>query len=303
MTHLSADTDVDVPESQTVREVHRVLEAFHTIVYFAPERNDIYARLGLDAASGYFASRSAPLGVVPVELVIATFFNFAPDLVKVAMSGVWDRTTPRAVLAARSEVVDVALRTHLGADVIASTEMERAAELARGAATEATTYLEGRPLFAAHAALEWPTDPHLVLWHAATLLREFRGDGHIATLVTTGLDGLDAIVINAASRQIPEGFLRATRGWSAEAWRQAIELHRQTGWLADPGSDAGSDGDSPLELTADGVEQREAIEAATDRASTLPWLAIGGDGAAELTELVRPWVRTLGDVMFAGFNN
>lgn len=303
MTHIPTDIEVDIPESAAVRSVHRLIEPVHTIVYFAPERDGIYARLGLDAASGYFASRSAALGSVPVEVVIATFFNFAPDLVTSAMEGVWDRTTPSTVLAARTEVADVALRARLGADVIASPEMERAAELARDAATEATTYLEGRPLFAAHAALDWPSDPHLVLWHAATLLREFRGDGHIATLVTTGLDGLDAIVINAASRQIPEGFLRATRGWSAEAWTQAIELHRQTGWLIDPGDDIDSEPHAPLELTPDGVDQREAIEAATDRSSTLPWLAIGAAGVSELSALIRPWARSIADAMFASFNS
>lgn len=299
MAELPGDIPVDVPELSAVRDIHRIIEPFHTIVYFAPERNDIYARIGLDFASGYFAPRAAALGIVPVQVVIATFFNFAPDLVTRAMEGVWDRTTPAAALAARLEVADVALRAQLGEDVIASPEMARAAELARDAASEATNYLEGRPLFAAHAALEWPTAPHLVLWHAVTLLREFRGDGHIATLVTTGLDGLDAIVINAASRQIPEGFLRLTRGWSDEAWARAIELHRQTGWLAATGPDADADG--PLELTPDGIEQREAIETATDRASTLPWLAIGGVGVAELTELMKPWARTLADGMFAAF--
>lgn len=292
------DTPVDVPDGTLVRRIHRVIEPYHTIVYFAPERTDSYRALGLGGAAGYFASRSAALGQVPAQVVTATFFNFAPDLVTTAMDGVWERTTPGALLAARLEVVDSALRAQLGDAVVESAEMARAAALARDAAVEATSYVEGRPLFAAHAALDWPTDPHLVLWHAVTLLREFRGDGHIATLVTTGLDGLDAIVINAASRQIPESFLRATRGWDDEAWARAIDLHRQTGWLAADESGTGS-----LELTPDGVEQREAIEAATDRASTLPWLAIGTAGITELDELMTPWAKTLSDGMFAQFKS
>ncbi len=295
MPDTSGDRPVDVPDPATIRHIHRVIEPYHTIVYFASERGEIYRRLGLGGASGYFASRSAALGRVPVQVVTATFFNFAPDLVSAAMSDVWDSTTPEAVLAARLEVVDAALRAQLGAATLASDDMARAADLARDAAVEATVYVEGRPLFAAHAALDWPTEPHLVLWHAVTLLREFRGDGHIATLVTTGLDGLDAIVINAASRQIPEAFLRATRGWDDRAWARAIDLHRQTGWLAP------DDGTGALELTPDGVEQREAIEAATDRASTLPWLAIGTAGIEELDGLMRPWAKTLSDGMFAQF--
>ncbi|HET8930270.1 MAG TPA: hypothetical protein VFN21_06405 [Acidimicrobiales bacterium] len=298
MPDMPGDRPVDVPDPAVIRHIHRVTEPYHTIVYFASERGEIYRRLGLGGASGYFASRSAALGAVPAQVVTATFFNFAPDLVTAAMDGVWAQTTPEAVLAARLEVVDVALRAQLGDAIVESDEMARAAALARGAAAEATSYVEGRPLFAAHAALDWPTEPHLVLWHAVTLLREFRGDGHVATLVTTGLDGLDAIVINAASRQIPESFLRATRGWDEDAWTRAIELHRQTGWLAPD-----DDGTGALELTSDGVEQREAIEAATDRASTLPWLAIGTAGITELDGLMSPWAKTLSDGMFAQFKS
>lgn len=296
MTDLPADVPVDVPDPAKIRHIHRVIEPYHTIVYFAPERTDIYRALGLGGAAGYFASRSAALGPVPVGVVTATFFNFAPDLVAAAMGGVWDSTTPEAVLAARLEVVDAALRAQLGDDALASDEMARAATIARDAAVAATDYLEGRPLFAAHAALDWPTESHLVLWHAITLLREFRGDGHVATLVTTGLDGLDAIVINAASRQIPEAFLRATRGWDDGAWAKAIDLHRHTGWLK-----ADENGDGRLELTPEGVEQREAIEAATDRASTLPWLAVGTAGIDELDALISPWTKQLADGMFAQF--
>lgn len=299
MTDIPGDIPVDIPEPALVRRIHRVIEPYHTVVYFAPERIDVYHRLGIGAAAGYFASRSAPLGRVPVQVVTATFFNFSPELVAAAMDGVWDATTPEDLLTARLEVADASLRARLGDAIVESDEMARAATLARQAAEEATDYVEGRPLFAAHTALDWPTEPHLVLWHATTLLREFRGDGHIATLVTTGLDGLDAIVINAASRQIPEAFLRATRGWDDAAWTRAIDLHRQTGWLVD--ADPSNPEPERLALTPDGVEQREAIEAATDRASTLPWLAIGTDAIEELETLMTPWTKTLADAMYAQF--
>lgn len=291
-----ADHDEDVPDLDEVRRIHRTLEPCHAMVYFAPQATEIYGRLGLDARSAYFASRSAALGEVPHQVVTATFFNFSPDVVERALTGVWDHTSPDAVLAARLEVADTALRATLGDEALASSDMDRAAHLARQVASQAQELVDGRPLFAAHAALEWPSKPHLVLWHAATLLREFRGDAHIAALLVTGLDGLDAVVIHAASRQIPEAFLRATRGWPDGAWTQCVELHRQTGWLA---PDDGPDG-SPV-LSDDGIEQREAIEVATDRVSILPWLAIGSEGIAELRELVRPWARSLSDSMFAQF--
>lgn len=293
-----SDQEIDVPDLAEVRRIHRVIEPYHAIVYFAPAGPEVYGRLGLDARSGYFASRSAALGVVAPEVVTALFYNFAPRLVTRALQGVWDITTPPDVLAARLEVADLALRSNLGDDVVTSPEMERAATLAREVATEAQHNLEGRPLFAAHAALAWPAEPHLMLWHAVTLLREFRGDSHIAALVTTGLDGLDAVVIHAASNQIPAEFLRVTRGWPDDAWEDAVALHRQTGWIA---PDDGPDG-APV-LTAEGAEQRDAIETATDRTSTLPWMAIGPDGIAELSGLMHPWTDTLADAMFTRFRS
>jgi hypothetical protein len=73
------------------------------------------------------------------------------------------------------------------------------AGLAREAASACTA--EGRPLYAGHAGLDWPDAPHVAAWHAATLLREHRGDGHIAALVAAGLSGIDALVTHVATGQ------------------------------------------------------------------------------------------------------
>ena len=229
---------------------------------------------------------------------MATFFNFAPALVLDAMDGVWESTTPAAMLTTRLDVVDRTLTQLLGSAALTSPEMQRAAELARVPAEEACGHLAGRPLFAAHAAQDWPEAPHLALWHSITLLREFRGDAHIAALLTAGLDGLDAIVIHAASRGVPAAFLRLTRGWSDDDWQEAVALHRETGWFAE---EDGEDGE-PV-LSDEGRQLREEIEVATDRGSLLPWATIGVDGCTELRNLVRPWSRTLADAMFAGFTS
>lgn len=283
----------DAPELTDIRRIHRTIDPYHTVVYFSEFAVDTYAGCGLRGASGYFASRSAALGPVPPQVVVATFFNFAPQLVHRSLAGVWDHTTPEAVLAARLEVADRTLRTHLGSEVIESTDMVRAAELARRVAEQACASCEGRPLFAAHAALPWPTGPHLELWHALTLLREFRGDAHIAALLTAGLDGVDAVVLHAASRKVPAAFLRSTRGWTDSEWSDAVALHRSTGWLAEAD---GPDGE-PV-LSEDGTEMREQIEIATDRASALPWVAASDVDLEELRSLVRPWARVLSDAMF-----
>src|SRR3954449_6044242 len=202
-----------VDTAHLARAAHRYLEPLHTLVYFVPENGERYAALGIKGAMrGYLASRSAPFGQVPAEVVVATFYNFAPGQVGKAIPSVWEDTTPKAGLEARLDGADAALRRLLPDD-IDSDEMRRAAELAR----QATTALDivGRALYAAHAALPWPEPAHLQLWHAATLLREHRGDGHIAALVLEGLSGLDAAVSYAATgKSMPEELMKATRGYS-----------------------------------------------------------------------------------------
>src|SRR3954447_19206804 len=100
------------------RRAHRALEPIHTLVYFVPEGAERYEALGVtDDMRGYFASRSAPLGVVPAEVVVATFYNFSPTHVAKAIPSVWEVTAPQQVLAARLEVADAALTRLLGADI------------------------------------------------------------------------------------------------------------------------------------------------------------------------------------------
>src|SRR5438309_2493591 len=116
------------------RQAHRALEPLHTLVYFVPEAAERYAALGVSGGMrGYFASRSAPLGIVPAEVVVATFYNFAPAQVAKAIPSVWEATTPDQVLAARIDVADAALRRFLGDDVIGGDEVAQAAALAREA--------------------------------------------------------------------------------------------------------------------------------------------------------------------------
>jgi len=270
----------------TARKTWRTVEPLHGMVYFAPEADRSYARLGLEGRSGYFASRSAPMGAVTAGTVVATFFNFAPTLVREAMAGAWDTTSPGEVLAARTAAAGAALRRMLGA-AADSEDVAAAAGLARRAALAACDHSEGRPLFAGHADLAWPEEPLEVLWHAQTLLREFRGDGHIALLVDHGLDGLEALVLHEATGELPVAFLRATRGWSDEEWDAATERLRERNWL---GTDDATD---TVTLSDEGASVRTAIEDATDRLSVVPYQAIGEDGCDLLRTLARPLSRTV----------
>jgi len=261
------------------RKTWRTLEPIHGFIYFAPEAAESYAALGIEGTAGYFASRSAAMGRVGADVVIAAFYNFNPELVRAAIPAVWGKASPEEVLAARLEVADRVLRRVLG-DAVTGPAMERAAALARTAADAACTRLEGRPLFAGHAQLEWPRPPHLVLWHAQTLLREYRGDGHMAALTTAGLTGIESLVVHAATGEITAEALRTTRAWSEGEWAAGVDSVRSRGWLADGAG---------LRLSESGAAHRQGIEDITDRAALGAYVALGEDGCAELRSLVRPF--------------
>ncbi len=163
------DDGVDAGGALLARKTWRTMEPLHGIIYFVPEAADAYVRLGIAGQAGYFASRAAPMGAVTADVVVSTFFNFNPELVHAAIPAAWEVATPVALVRARFTAVDAAYRRLLGEDVLVSEEMQRAAELARLAAEEAARHVEGRPLAAAHADVAWPSEPHLVLWHAQSI--------------------------------------------------------------------------------------------------------------------------------------
>lgn len=262
------------------RKTWRTLEPIHGAVYFVAEALDAFEALGTtDRMMGYFGSRAAPMGAVPGEVVVATFFNFHPKLVLDRVPAVWSVASPERLLDARLDAADRYLRRILG-DAVDGPDMAEAASLARAAAEAAKP--EGRPLFAGHASLPWPSEPHLVLWHAISMLREYRGDGHIAALVAEGLDGCEALVTHGAAGDVPPIALRTSRAWPQDEWAAAEARLRDRGWLDPDGS-----------FTALGRERRQAIEDATDRLAEPAWAAIGPDGCARLRELGRPWSKSI----------
>jgi hypothetical protein len=261
------------------RRCFRKAEPIHGMIYFTPYGAECYAQAGIThQRMTYFASRAAAMGAVPAETVIATFFNFNPELVRRAIPAAWQIASPGRVLAARLEAADRSRRKAWGKDV-GSPAVREAAGLARRAAERAASRPQGRALFAAHAALPWPDDPHLVLWHSQTLLREYRGDGHVALLLTEGLDGLGALITHAATGSIPAEALRTTRAWSEQDWAAGEERARAQGWL---------DGGPQLALSEQGQRRRQSIEDRTDELAVYPYEAIGADGCNRLAELAAP---------------
>jgi helix-turn-helix protein len=264
------------------RRMWPAFETYHAHIYFVPEAAEAYRRLGLKGGwMGYFASRSAPLGPASPELVTAVFFNFHPAMVARALPDAWGVASPEDVLAARLQTADVALR-RLIPDHVGSPAEAEAAALAREA-VEAPA-LSGRPLFAALRSLPWPDDPHLVLWHACTLLREHRGDGHVASLTAAGLDGCEAHVTVTATGAVPRETLQPNRKWSDEEWAAAEERLKARGWL-----------DSAGNLTDAGRAGRAEVEARTDALAEEPWRALGPERTERLLALLTPMARAIND--------
>ncbi len=261
------------------RRLWTVLEPVHAVTYFSEDCAERYRALGLKGFwMGYFASRSAPFGAATPELVTATFFNFRPSMVHRALPDAWAAAAPGAVLAARREGSVATLRAVLG-EAATGDDVAEAATLAEQAVDACA--LVGRPLFAALLALDRPTDPLDRLWHAATLLREHRGDGHVVASVAAGLDGLDAHITFAASGAVPRERLQPARGWTDEEWDAAAAGLARRGWLADGA------------LTDAGRAGRQAIEDLTDDLAADPWEALGPRATGRLHELVLPLARAI----------
>jgi hypothetical protein len=229
----------------------------------------------------YFAGRSASMGAVGRGVVTATFYTFNPDLVAHCIPRAWDLTRPDAVIDARLAAVDIALNRLLGSDVIASSDMIAMAGLVRDAVSACS--VENRPIFAAHADLDWPDAPHLVVWHGVSLLREYRGDGHVSALLAAGLSGIDAHVTHTASDQgLDPEFSRKSRGWTQDQWDGAIDGLAARGLL-----------DSDSALTSTGLTLRAQIEDETDRMAAPPWQYLGDERTDEVIRIGRALTRAV----------
>ncbi|MEU9358483.1 hypothetical protein AB0D35_10285 [Streptomyces sp. NPDC048301] len=266
-----------------VRRMWHLLEPLHALVYFAPESFERAAALGYGTDErwpSYFAWRAAPLGEAGADRVASTFHSFSPAMIDRYVPAVWTVAAPDAVLEARTRAVDRAYRALLG-DGVGAEGLREASVLARRVAEAADA--TGRPLAAANAALAWPDAPHLALWHAATVLREHRGDGHVAALVEAGLDPVESLVSFAAvGAARPEVF--ESRGWTGEEWEAA------RGRLADRGL-VEADGTA----TVAGRALRAEVERRTDESAAGPWAVLGDVDRERLVEsLGAVWLEVIG---------
>lgn len=255
------------------------------MTYFAPEARAAFDQLGYRGFwMGYFAARSAPLGPVAPEVVTAVFYNFAPQRVAKALPAAWQIAGPEAALRARLDSAVATLRRYgLKEDENVRTAAELAAKAARRAPAD------GRALFAANRALPWPDDPLAALWHATTLLREQRGDGHVAVLTAAGISGRECNVLHAAANRVPREYIARTRDYDDDEWHRVERQLGARGLLGEDGS-----------LTAAGRALKEQVESSTDALALSALEALSDDEVEALFQALTPITRAVvegGDVL------
>jgi hypothetical protein len=264
-------------EPSLARRFFDRFEPVHAVTYFSSESRAAFDGLGYRGFwMGYFAGRSAPLGMVPPEVVTALFYNFAPSRVAKALPAAWEIAPPDAALRAREYSAVATLRRYGLTDDGVRRAGELAAKAARGAP------IEGRPLFAANVALPWPAEPLGVLWHAVTLLREQRGDAHVAVLAASGVSGRESNVLHAAAGRVPAEMMMRSRDYDMDQWRHYQDRLARRGLL---------DGDGAL--TDAGSALKQHIEDTTDALALSALDALDDGEVEELFRTLTPIARVV----------
>jgi hypothetical protein len=260
-------------EGSLARQAVAVLEPVCCTGWLSEEGQANLATLGItERFAGYCATRGAPMGMVVPEVVAAAFYNFNPEVVVRNTALAWAASTPEKVIGGELAAADASLQAVVQA--MPAADIKELSDLLRVAADRAATRVEGCPIASGVAAMDFPTEPHLVVWHAHHLLREHRGDAHVANLLVAGLSGIEALVIDCARSGFPPAHMRAGRFWSEEAWESAAEGLRSRGWLT-----------AEDQFTDDGRERRARIEQQTDEFAGVAFRGLGDDRTARIVEL------------------
>jgi hypothetical protein len=250
------------------RRINHSFEPLVAQIFFVDEPKEEMRALGIKPwPTGYFASRAWAFGRCAPDLIHATFYNFTQSVSTFGIPECWELASPEEIGAARDRAVVRALtRLTSGSDL---GDLSAAIALMEEAVEACPRH--GRPLFAAVAGAPWPQDPPLLaLWHGANKLREFRGDGHIAVLLSEGVGPVEALVIYAAMRGGDKQVLLRGRQWTEQQWDEAAAGLEQRGLVKDG------------RLTDGGAKWREDIELRTDQLAMAPFLALGPERSEQL---------------------
>ena len=276
MTELSAN-------SQAARALAAALEPVAGQVYFAPECHANYEELGFGPSpaelggvqmpemAAYFTSRGSVMGQVPGQVVAAAFGVFKPDIVVPSVVTGWSITDAATIEQARTDGAVAHLRRVLGDS---PDGLGPATELLR----RATEDLEpaGKPLYAGVSAQSTPDHPVGVMWRLADMIREYRGDAHVAVWTAAGFDACEIGLLTELYWGLPVRSYSRTRGWTEQDYAAAEEGLAERDLIADG------------TLTERGWAVREAIEVATDDACA-PIVAPLEDDLDSLVEILAAW--------------
>jgi hypothetical protein len=252
-----------------------LVEPIGVIPYSADEPNEAMFALGFtNYWDTYFAGRAAPLGSVPAEVVDALFYNFAPGEVARHIPKVWRITTPEAAIAARQRGCVKTLRRILG-DHVDSPAFSRVADLLIEAAISAP--VEGRPMYAALRAIPIPDDVVARVFHGASLLREHRGDGHIAALMVEGIGGLESHVLVALEMGMPAERFGRIHHLPAPQLAAVIDGLRDRGLVGEDGW-----------FSERGRAVKQRVESLTDQLAAKPYEGLEADEREELMNALEP---------------
>lgn len=281
---MSSHTDTSL--STIARAAYTTLEPYHLTSYFNPQLKSAGEDTGLDGHAWYVGARAAPLGETTASVVAAAFYNFNPALI--------ERVWPLAVAAGletvsdrRWSMLDSVLGDALGS-LAADAELVELAKRLHDVGD--TAVFAGRTLSAAWHSAVAPDVPHLELWHAIAVIREWRGDGHLAALVDAELDPSEAVVFHEAVHPDPNArkvlgkrITQLTRQWSDDQWAAAADRLASRGLI--------TRAERHEELTDDGVALDAHIEARTDAMASAIWRNV--PDAEELISRVRPYVKAV----------
>ncbi|MEZ5412338.1 MAG: hypothetical protein R2761_30170 [Acidimicrobiales bacterium] len=232
--------------------------------------NEALAAHGLDFFSGYAWGRAAALGEPASAVVVSSFAVFEPALI----GGVYEVGRAACgrdqLLSTRFSATTASLAAVLdGAEGDVAGVALRLRDAALGLDQA------GRPLYAGLAGIPLSDDPVEVLWRSAEMIREHRGDSHIAACVAAGLDAVAMSILTELWVGYPLGEYSGSRGWAPETLAASADQLRADGLL---------DGS---ELSADGLALRNRIEDATDRAQAQLVARLGDDVEGLLADLDR----------------
>lgn len=270
------------------RAAYTTFEPFHITAYFNPMLGSVGEKTGLDGHAWYVGSRAAVMGACPASVVAAAFYNFNPALI--------ERVWPKALEVGLSTIADHrwSMMDKVLSDALGPLAIDP--ELAKVAGRlhdiGDTAVFAGRPLASAWHTSRRPDEPHLALWHALAVIREWRGDGHIAVLVDAELDPTEAVVFHEATHPDPKArrvlgkrITQLTRQWSDEEWAAAAERLQARGLVTRT--------DEKEALTDGGVTLDAHIEQRTDALSASIWRGVAD--AEELVKSVRPYSKAIID--------